>query len=771
MHASLSEALDVEGKLRTEDPSSKSGASQSSSAGKKHIGGWLKSKAATLEGHVKAMGENTKMIAQDVADAAQKGLKNKKAVVREFDFVFKEKALGLEIDFSKRALVINAKPGQQGERLGVLSGDRLVAIDGKPVPATEDTSSFIEEMKYRMSHAPRPVTLAFSRVCEAEAHGSADLEGAVANAVEKSSDLHSVMGQLSKIPKMPAGFSLNHGAEDAGSMVNMDVQGELATMREMVERYERDLLAAREELRALKDEAKAASDEQIVMVEEAAQLRADLADIQLSRAWDTQEAHRGRDEAEEARAEAAEAQAEAVACVDRLRHLGDELFAIRRAEEVAMQQASSRLNSMEAMEETAAAATEHASRCTEERSQLTQRLEEATRLLQTAEVQSAAVGEHGALESNLAQQCNTELLSCREMYTEEVSQLRSEFANAREEGCELTSEAVRMRTELKRHESNTSISQRSIQELKREVQRMRSQLLRAEEAATHSANPGGASAEELEALRSLACRHEASAASSEQRCVELTHELKLLHAGSSELMAHPEQDGWLDPTPSLLGRPEFPHSCGRAVCADDANVHADKPADGSEPLFGSNALSTTFAVAATSEQLDVAKLQSRLADLEARNEALNRQLNERPIVFQFGPGPPDEEADESSVADDAGLDGDGASAAAVRLSQMGVLSLVCFFAGRVHRRLGRAFALFRRQTLAQSLERSLKHFTKSLLQRPVLLWLFYSHLLVLWLIEFWRQAVSAPSALDPTNRLEAQAGSSALRSRSGSRLL
>merc|ERR1719188_1411940 len=69
------------------------------------------------------------------------------------------------------------------------------------------------------------------------------------------------------------------------------------------------------------------------------------------------------------------------------------------------------------------------------------------------------------------------------------------------------------------------------------------------------------------------------------------------------------------------------------------------------------------------------------------------------------------------------------------------------------RRTKRGFTFFRKLRQAQSLERTLRGFTRKLLQSPVLLWLFYVHVLVLWCIEGWRQAVSQTLPLDPTERI------------------
>mmetsp|Transcript_35410 Transcript_35410/g.90221 ORF Transcript_35410/g.90221 Transcript_35410/m.90221 type:complete len:458 (+) Transcript_35410:2-1375(+) len=171
-------------------------------------------------------------------------------------------------------------------------------------------------------------------------------------------------------------------------------------------------------------------------------------------------------------------------------------------------------------------------------------------------------------------------------------------------------------------------------------------------------------------------------------------------------------------------------------------------------------------------------LEVRLAELEEQNDALKRQLNARPIVFQFAPSPDeddiddaalDEEEEEDDAAEEAppaplplqgAMNGAEvprrASNAMMRTDTGGGIRYAAMAYGACvwcKRRTKRGFTFFRKLRQAQSLERTLRGFTRKLLQSPVLLWLFYVHVLVLWCIEGWRQAVSQTLPLDPTERI------------------
>jgi len=137
----------------------------------------------------------------------------------------------------------------------------------------------------------------------------------------------------------------------------------------------------------------------------------------------------------------------------------------------------------------------------------------------------------------------------------------------------------------------------------------------------------------------------------------------------------------------------------------------------------------------------------RILELEAQNLDLTRQLNSRPIVYQFAPLPADE------VDVDGPLDEDVEVGGAEDTGGPSVRVYIYVAAVWCRRRSVRGLSQCRKLRFAQSLERSLRAFTRSLLQRPLLLWLFYVHVFALWVIEFWRQAVSQPLATDPSTRI------------------
>lgn len=165
---------------------------------------------------------------------------------------------------------------------------------------------------------------------------------------------------------------------------------------------------------------------------------------------------------------------------------------------------------------------------------------------------------------------------------------------------------------------------------------------------------------------------------------------------------------------------------------------------------------------------EVQILEIRVAELEEQNAAMLRQLNARPIVFQFAPEPEEEDddarparqddVDEEDLAPErlaatgplkqANARPPGADAAAPAPAAAAVLGALV----QCSKRSKRCFAALRKQRQAKNLERMLRHFTKSMLKSPALLWFWYAHVLVLWFLEVWRQAVST-QALDPTERI------------------
>jgi len=139
----------------------------------------------------------------------------------------------------------------------------------------------------------------------------------------------------------------------------------------------------------------------------------------------------------------------------------------------------------------------------------------------------------------------------------------------------------------------------------------------------------------------------------------------------------------------------------------------------------------------------VAKLQARVGELEAKNAALQRSLSQRPIVYQFAP--PDEGLDPT---EDAEPDDDEESQISTACSLMkGGCRLAI-------RRCWKLWILCRKLKCMSAGENQLRWFTRRLLEKPFLLWVFYFHVLMLWLIEIWRQALSKPLSMDPALLLE-----------------
>lgn len=142
----------------------------------------------------------------------------------------------------------------------------------------------------------------------------------------------------------------------------------------------------------------------------------------------------------------------------------------------------------------------------------------------------------------------------------------------------------------------------------------------------------------------------------------------------------------------------------------------------------------------------VAKLQARLGELEAKNAALQRSLSQRPIVYQFAPVDagldlPEEEPDDEEAQASAST-----ASTACSLMQGG-----CRLAMR---RCWRLWTLCRKLKCISAAEKQLRWFTRRLLEKPFLLWVFYLHVAMLWFIEIWRQALAKPLAMDPALTLE-----------------
>eukprot|EP00439_Symbiodinium_sp_Y106_P029263 s2446_g3.t1 len=143
------------------------------------------------------------------------------------------------------------------------------------------------------------------------------------------------------------------------------------------------------------------------------------------------------------------------------------------------------------------------------------------------------------------------------------------------------------------------------------------------------------------------------------------------------------------------------------------------------------------------------QLQARLGELEAQNAALKRSLNQRPIVYQFAP--PDAGIDSP---DEQGEDDTLPEAEVVSTSQ----SLSAHgqrFAQSLARRCLWFWQHCRKRRWTRGLEQQLRWLTRRILERPFLMWVFYLHVLVLWCLEVWHQALAKPLPADPAMALEA----------------
>merc|ERR1712039_148570 len=128
----------------------------------------------------------------------------------------------------------------------------------------------------------------------------------------------------------------------------------------------------------------------------------------------------------------------------------------------------------------------------------------------------------------------------------------------------------------------------------------------------------------------------------------------------------------------------------------------------------------------------------------------------RPIVFQYGPDPEDDasmhDVEEPEPSDsEAGnmvVNDDSSSNATAPQQASPSATKTC------RRRCARGLYACRRQRTAKNLERGMRAFTKMLLRYPLLMWLFYVQLLVVWSLEIWRQAINRPLAQDPVSRIE-----------------
>ncbi|CAE7553837.1 unnamed protein product, partial [Symbiodinium necroappetens] len=141
-------------------------------------------------------------------------------------------------------------------------------------------------------------------------------------------------------------------------------------------------------------------------------------------------------------------------------------------------------------------------------------------------------------------------------------------------------------------------------------------------------------------------------------------------------------------------------------------------------------------------------LQARLGELEAQNAALKRSLNQRPIVYQFAP--PDAGIDSP---DEQGEDDSLLEVEVVSTSQS-FSALGQHFAQSLARRCLWFWQHCRKRRWMWGLEQQLRWLTRRILERPFLMWVFYLHVLVLWCLEVWHQALAKPLPADPAMALE-----------------
>eukprot|EP00927_Polykrikos_kofoidii_P000555 TRINITY_DN10205_c0_g1_i4.p1 TRINITY_DN10205_c0_g1~~TRINITY_DN10205_c0_g1_i4.p1 ORF type:complete len:752 (+),score=199.05 TRINITY_DN10205_c0_g1_i4:249-2504(+) len=721
-------------------------------SGSTRLTGWLLSKAATLEGHVKEIHKNTKQIAQDVKGNVAKGIaggSNRRFSEERFDVTFVERALGLELDLEKGAVVRLVKPGGQAERLSVREQDRLVAIAGKLIPEVPDDvgskmDDFIEAVKTRMSYLPRPVTLTFARVVPVEATIVAEDDADVMGAVKQ---------RMQKMP-LPLGFSRNDenggvNGLDGGSHVNTggeapvasvavggnqapllgvaELLAQLAAAQEAVQRYECDAALAREDADKMFSEA-----------QEAMKLRADLADIQLTKAWSVEEAKDYEEEVESERARTEEATSEVL-------RLSAELESVVERTRFDAQEQSERRTAVlgEELDEKLAAMRGE--------------------MIEESESCRASVRLHEAHVVVAEERCS-EAQSKEASGASRLSHLEVEVVEAREQAAEASSELTDWNDDRRRRDLAVTASERLAGELRREVERLRVEVKRQETAAeTANANlaavtgsSSGSAALLTRDLEAELAEANNAAGAAEAQATKLAEELAWVKgrlereqaagvAASREFSKlRAEKDLGATATREAasleLQEPEAT-VLGRVQCGGD-----DVESRGEDlPLLhdGDNGGSQQ-----SSADLTVAEFKVRIAALEVQNAKLTRSLGARPIVYQYGPMPGD---DVGSAGDDD-EDDEQAPAANPTGDQLnfGVKALLLlrgfFLISR--RRTFRVLSKCRKTSPAIAVEKSLRSFTKQLLTRPFMLWLFYIHLVVLWIMAIWRSRTSSLNNAD-----------------------
>jgi len=320
---------------------------------------------------------------------------------------------------------------------------------------------------------------------------------------------------------------------------------------------------------------------------------------------------------------------------------------------------------------------------------------------------------------------------------EEAEQFKASEADALGRVSEVTAKLDNFQADVRKREAQAASGEKLLPELRREVERLRAEVQRHEvrnEAAQGADASAGSAVDttEVEALRAAIHQHEASASAASARIADLNAEVERFRSlGTSQASRA---------SPAMLGKAlendsasegELKSSCGECQPTPKTGNHSqDRSYDSAD---GKN------------------DFELRILELEAQNNGLTRQLNSRPIVFQFGPSVDDVEGE--AVLDD---DDENQDVEVPTTESAGVPSARTYaYVGAIwcRRKTARGLSQCRKFSLTQRLERSLRAFTRSLLQRPLLLWLFYVHVFALWVIEFWRQAVSQPLATDPSARI------------------
>eukprot|EP00435_Cladocopium_sp_Y103_P045244 s1341_g12.t4 len=593
------------------------------------LGGWLKSTKASLEGHVKEIRENSKLIAADVASNVKDLEKASRKIQQTFsiggngvlapgleevrlDVTFQQGSLGLNLDLAQGGQILKITPGGQAEALGLRTEDRVVAIGGEPLPSVGD-ASFQEELKKKLSNLPRPVDMTFVRIEQVERKEK-----------DKEKDKSNKSEVKEKEPKESP---------------------ELAALQAQLDEALKDAKAARDEGASL------------------------AAELKLRKSWAAQET----EELEALRSEAEELRAK-------------------------LQEAGSR-NGLETEAE------------------LQSKLQTAQQALKDQEAAMAAEGDEKSRQTRSRSAAIDKQVEERAAQSEQVlAQEKSRCSEAVESLTAARSKEEKMeetRQLLERQLAETKASRSEAEEELEETDTLKRRVEELE-------RPGEMS-ERLSKLQSLC---------GSQR--EQLRELELERDALREELQKAEVD--------LQAAVRQPSEAPAVVYGKETlsgELAGDDPEEASE---------RHQLLEADDDTRRVAKLQARLGELEAKNAALQRSLSQRPIVYQFAPVDagldlPEEEPDDEEAQASAST-----ASTAYSLMQGG-----CRLAMR---RCWRLWTLCRKLKCISAAENQLRWFTRRLLEKPFLLWVFYVHVAMLWFIEIWRQALAKPLAMDPALTLE-----------------